>query len=126
LSPVVDSQYFLCFLSVQSLTAFLATPIDMPQAGSGPIYHIRYVWLIHLLLGTFHKLGYQHMIIFLHQQILHYNRSCTLIRSLRYRLGILHTLPSNPLYSAVYQDKPRLPAVTQPPTTSPLGGFIPN
>jgi hypothetical protein len=32
LSPVVDSQCFLCFLFVQSLTAFLASPIEMPQA----------------------------------------------------------------------------------------------
>jgi hypothetical protein len=37
LSPVVDSQCFLCFLFVQSLTAFLAAPIEMPQAGSGPM-----------------------------------------------------------------------------------------
>jgi hypothetical protein len=36
LSPVVDSQYFIWFLSVQSLTSFLATPIEMPQAGSDP------------------------------------------------------------------------------------------
>jgi hypothetical protein len=35
LSPITDSQYFLWFLLVQSLTAFLATPIEMPQAGSG-------------------------------------------------------------------------------------------
>jgi hypothetical protein len=33
-SPVVDSQYFLWFLFVQSLTAFLAAPIEMPQARS--------------------------------------------------------------------------------------------
>jgi hypothetical protein len=37
LSPVVDSQCFLCFLRVQSLTAFLAAPTEMPQAGSGPM-----------------------------------------------------------------------------------------
>jgi hypothetical protein len=36
LSPVMDSQGFLWFLFVQSLTALLATPIEMPQAGSGP------------------------------------------------------------------------------------------
>jgi hypothetical protein len=34
LSPVKHSQ---CFLCVQSLTTFLATPIEMPQAGSGPV-----------------------------------------------------------------------------------------
>jgi hypothetical protein len=32
LSLVTDSQYFLWFLLVQSLAAFLATPIDMSQA----------------------------------------------------------------------------------------------
>jgi hypothetical protein len=37
LSPVVDSQYFLWFQFVQSLTTFLAAPIEMPQAGSGPM-----------------------------------------------------------------------------------------
>jgi hypothetical protein len=37
LSPVKDSQYSLCFLLVQSLTAFLATPTEMPQTGSGPM-----------------------------------------------------------------------------------------
>jgi hypothetical protein len=37
LSPVVNSHCFLCFLFVQSLTAFLAAPIEMPQAGSGPM-----------------------------------------------------------------------------------------
>jgi hypothetical protein len=37
LSPVVNSQYFLWFPFIQSLTAFLATPIEMPQAGSGPV-----------------------------------------------------------------------------------------
>jgi hypothetical protein len=37
LSPVVDSQYSLWFLLVQSLTAFLATPTEIPQAGSGPM-----------------------------------------------------------------------------------------
>jgi hypothetical protein len=37
LSPVKDSQYSLCFLLVQSLTAFLAIPTEMPQAGSGPV-----------------------------------------------------------------------------------------
>jgi hypothetical protein len=37
LSPVVDSQYSLRFLLVQSLTAFLATPTEIPHAGSGPM-----------------------------------------------------------------------------------------
>jgi hypothetical protein len=37
LSPVVDSQCCLCFLFVQSLTVFLAAPIEMPQVGSGPM-----------------------------------------------------------------------------------------
>jgi hypothetical protein len=37
LSPVKDHQYFLCFIFVHSLIAFLATPIEMPQAGSGPM-----------------------------------------------------------------------------------------
>jgi hypothetical protein len=37
LSPVKDSQYFLWSLFVQSLTAFLAIPAEMPRAGSGPI-----------------------------------------------------------------------------------------
>jgi hypothetical protein len=37
LSPVKDSQYFLWFIVFQSLIAFLATPIEMPQAGSGPM-----------------------------------------------------------------------------------------
>jgi hypothetical protein len=37
LSPVKDHQYFLWFTIVQSLIAFLATPMEMPQAGSGPI-----------------------------------------------------------------------------------------
>jgi hypothetical protein len=36
-SPVVDSQYSLYFLLVQSLTAFLATPTEIPQTGSGPM-----------------------------------------------------------------------------------------
>jgi hypothetical protein len=36
LSPVVGSQFFfLLFLFFQSLSACLATPIEMPQAGSG-------------------------------------------------------------------------------------------
>jgi hypothetical protein len=35
LSPVKDLQYFLCLVIVQSLIAFLATPMEMPQAGSG-------------------------------------------------------------------------------------------
>jgi hypothetical protein len=34
LSPVKDSQYFLWSLLVQSLTALLAVPTEMPQAGS--------------------------------------------------------------------------------------------
>jgi hypothetical protein len=33
----MDSQRFLCFLLVQSLTAFLATPTEIPHAGSGPM-----------------------------------------------------------------------------------------
>jgi hypothetical protein len=33
----MDSQCFLWFLFIQSLTAFLETPIEMPQAGSGPV-----------------------------------------------------------------------------------------
>jgi hypothetical protein len=37
LSPVKDLQYFLWFTIVQSLIAFLATPMEMPQGGSGPI-----------------------------------------------------------------------------------------
>jgi hypothetical protein len=37
LSPVVDSHCFLWFLFIRSLTALLATPIEMPQAGSGPV-----------------------------------------------------------------------------------------
>jgi hypothetical protein len=37
LSPVVDSQCFLRLLFVQSLTAFLEIPIEMPQAGSSPM-----------------------------------------------------------------------------------------
>jgi hypothetical protein len=37
LSPIMDSQYFLWFLFVQSLTAFLANPTEMPQAGLGPV-----------------------------------------------------------------------------------------
>jgi hypothetical protein len=37
LSPVVDSQCCVCVLFGQSLTAFLAAPIEMPQAGSGPM-----------------------------------------------------------------------------------------
>jgi hypothetical protein len=37
LSPVKDLQYFLWLVIVQSLIAFLATPVDMPQAGSGPM-----------------------------------------------------------------------------------------
>jgi hypothetical protein len=37
LSPVVASQCFSWFLFVQSLAAFLATPIEMPQAVSGPM-----------------------------------------------------------------------------------------
>jgi hypothetical protein len=36
LSPVMDSQCFLWFLFVQSPTAWMATPIVVPQAGSGP------------------------------------------------------------------------------------------
>jgi hypothetical protein len=36
LSPVKDLQYFLCLVIVQSLIAFLATRVEMPQAGSGP------------------------------------------------------------------------------------------
>jgi hypothetical protein len=34
-SPVTDSQCFLWFLFFQSLAAFLATPIEMPQTGPG-------------------------------------------------------------------------------------------
>jgi hypothetical protein len=37
LSPRKDSQCFLLSLTVQSLVAFLATPLEMPQAGSGPM-----------------------------------------------------------------------------------------
>jgi hypothetical protein len=37
LSPVKDSRYFLWSLFVQSVTAFLAVPDEMPQAGSGPM-----------------------------------------------------------------------------------------
>jgi hypothetical protein len=37
LSPVKDLQYFLWFAIVQSLIAFLAIPMEMPQAGSGPM-----------------------------------------------------------------------------------------
>jgi hypothetical protein len=37
LSPVLDSHCFMWFLFVQSLTAFLATQTEMPQAGSGPV-----------------------------------------------------------------------------------------
>jgi hypothetical protein len=37
LSPVMASQWFLWLLYVQSLTAFLAAPVEMPQAGSGPM-----------------------------------------------------------------------------------------
>jgi hypothetical protein len=37
LSPVKDSQNFLWSLFVQSLTALLAIPTEMPQAGSGPM-----------------------------------------------------------------------------------------
>jgi hypothetical protein len=37
LSPVRDSQYSWCFLLIQSLTALLATPLEIPQAGSGPM-----------------------------------------------------------------------------------------
>jgi hypothetical protein len=37
LSPVVDFQCFLWFLFIQSLTAFLATPTEMPQSGSGHV-----------------------------------------------------------------------------------------
>jgi hypothetical protein len=37
LSPVTNSQCFLWSLLAQSLTAFLATTTEMPQAGSGPI-----------------------------------------------------------------------------------------
>jgi hypothetical protein len=33
----VDTQCFLWFLFIQFLTASLATPIEMPQAGSGPV-----------------------------------------------------------------------------------------
>jgi hypothetical protein len=36
-SPVTESQYASWFLLVQSLTAFLATLTEMPQAGSGPM-----------------------------------------------------------------------------------------
>jgi hypothetical protein len=32
LSPVKDLQYFLWLAIVQSLIAFLATPVEMPQA----------------------------------------------------------------------------------------------
>jgi hypothetical protein len=37
LSPIMTSQCFLWFLFVQSQTAFLATQIEMLQAGSGPV-----------------------------------------------------------------------------------------
>ena len=37
LSPIMDSQYFLWFLSVQSLIAILATPIEMLQVCSHPM-----------------------------------------------------------------------------------------
>jgi hypothetical protein len=37
LSPIMASRWFLWLLFVQSLTAFLATPVEMPQAGSSPM-----------------------------------------------------------------------------------------
>jgi hypothetical protein len=37
LSPVKDLQYFLWLVIVQSLIAFLATPVEMLHAGSGPM-----------------------------------------------------------------------------------------
>jgi hypothetical protein len=37
LSPVKDLQYFLRFAIVQSLIASLVTPMEKPQAGSGPM-----------------------------------------------------------------------------------------
>jgi hypothetical protein len=37
LSPVKDKYFFFLFLFVQSLTVFLASPIETPQAGSGPM-----------------------------------------------------------------------------------------
>jgi hypothetical protein len=37
MSPLKKSQRLLRSLIVQSLTAFLATSIEMPQAGSGPM-----------------------------------------------------------------------------------------
>jgi hypothetical protein len=36
-SPVMDSHCFLWFLFVQSVATFLATPVEMPQAGLGPV-----------------------------------------------------------------------------------------
>jgi hypothetical protein len=37
LSPLTEYQCFLWSLIVQSLTASLATPFEMPQSGSGPL-----------------------------------------------------------------------------------------
>jgi hypothetical protein len=43
LSPVKDPQYFLCFIFVQFLIAFLASPIDITGTVTGELWQ----WRLH-------------------------------------------------------------------------------